>query len=76
MEELLCRSSVDLAQEVLSLRLQAEEQAGGIRLLQQTLAELKEAAREARDAHQKELSQAANEADAALLRHQKMVKQV
>jgi len=67
---------MDLAQEVLSLRLQAEEQAGGIKLLQQTINDVRKLEKESRIAHTAELNKVTNEMQSAVLRHQEMVKKV
>lgn len=76
LEELLNKNTVELAHEVLSLRLQIEDQSSGIKLLQQTIAEMKEAAKVANMEHQDALCKANTDAEAALQRHQKFIKQV
>lgn len=76
LEELLNKNTVELAHEVLSLRLQIEDQSSGIKLLQQTIAEMKEQAKADRLEHQDALCKANTDAEAALQRHQKFIKQV
>lgn len=70
------KNTVELAHEVLSLRLQIEDQGSGIKLLQQTIAEMKEAAKRTNMEHQDALCKANSDAEAALQRHQKFIKQL
>lgn len=76
LEELLAKNTVELAHEVLSLRLQVEDQSSGIKLLQQTVSEMKEAARAVNAAHEEAICKANVDAEAAVQRHQKFIKQV
>jgi GTP-dependent phosphoenolpyruvate carboxykinase len=80
MEELLNLSTVDLAQQVLTLRLQLEEKSNSINLLQETLNQQRELTiRNTRNADRDmktRLRVQKEEYDATIARHQKFIDQV
>jgi hypothetical protein len=80
MEELLNLSTVDLAQQVLTLRLQVEEKSNSINLLQETLNQQRELTiRNTRNADRdmkSRLRVQKEECDATIGRHQKFIDQV
>jgi 5-azacytidine-induced protein 1 len=80
MEELLNLSSVDLAHQVLTLRLQLEEKSNSINLLQETLNQQRElTVRNTKNADRDmktKLREQKEEYEATIARHQKFIDQV
>ncbi|KAL0272688.1 UNVERIFIED_CONTAM: hypothetical protein PYX00_005560 [Menopon gallinae] len=76
LEDLLGKSTVELAHEVLSLKLQVEDMSSGMKLLQKTIAEMREAAKIAKNNQKDEIFKITNEAETAVQRHQKFIKQL
>lgn len=80
MEELLNLSKVDLAHQVLTLRLQLEEKSNSINLLQETLNQQRElTVRNTRNADRDmktRLREQKKEFEATIARHQKFIDQV
>lgn len=67
---------MELAHEVLTLKLQIEDMSSGMKLLQKTIAEMKDAAKIAKSNQEDEIFKVTNEAEMTVQRHQKFIKQV
>lgn len=72
----MSKNHIELAHRILFLQIQIEDQKKGIKLLRETLAEMKNKCKTMELNHQEALKKANVEAENLIQRHQKFIKQV